>query len=601
MKKIFSVIFSALLLVNMLTLAFNIQTVKTEPATIIVPDDYPTIQEAINNANDGDTVYVKTEIYREHVTISKSISLIGEERNATIVDGNGTGTVILITANNVSIINFTIRNAGKTWYGSGYPPSAVSGNGVNYVNVKCNILTDAAVCAWFSSSSFVNITDNIVFNATTAGIIGYASSNILMHHNLVDNCGWMGLHLDGSSTDCNLTDNTVMNTIEGIEIEKSTGNFVERNQVINNNASIVLNQCSGSNSFRENNMTSDWYNLIVWGSTLEAFIQNIDISNTVNNKTVYYLTNQHDLIINPIYYPNLGYLAVVNCTRTTIRDFNITHNGDGLMLAYSTNCTLTNITLCGNLGPLMYGGLTFYKSNNNTIVNNRISSNSYAICLYQSDNNTFHHNFFSHNTVNVVADFLSPFGGSTRISVNFWDNYFEGNYWSDYKGLDENKDGLGDSFYPVVASPTTPPELKQYDHYPLMGIFYSFHAFSSYYIDVISNSTIEDFEYFNFNSTIRMHISNMTENQTFGFVRICIPHALMNETYQIIIDDEEPYYVNYTLYDNGTHRWVYFTYEHPSAEIIIIPEFPSACILPLFIMLSMLVVFFMKKKQPKET
>jgi hypothetical protein len=45
-----------MLLIGMLTSTFNIQPAKAEPTTIIAPDDYPTIQEAIDHVNEGDTV-----------------------------------------------------------------------------------------------------------------------------------------------------------------------------------------------------------------------------------------------------------------------------------------------------------------------------------------------------------------------------------------------------------------------------------------------------------------------------------------------------------------------------------------------------------------
>ena len=57
--------------------------------TVTVPDDYPTIQEAIDNANNGDTVFVKSGIYYEEVEVDKSINLIGEDRNTTIIMGSG--------------------------------------------------------------------------------------------------------------------------------------------------------------------------------------------------------------------------------------------------------------------------------------------------------------------------------------------------------------------------------------------------------------------------------------------------------------------------------------------------------------------------------
>jgi hypothetical protein len=177
-----------------------------------------------------------------------------------------------------------------------------------------------------------------------------------------------------------------MNTIEGIEIERSARNIVAGNQLVNNNVSVVLN---GLNTFRENNMTSDWYNIIVWGSTLNAFIQYFDTTNIVNGKTVYYFTSVHDLLINSSSCPNIGYLAIVNCTNVTIKDVDLSLNRDGLILAQSTNCSILNVTISGNRGPLLYGGLTLFNSSKNIIVNSLISNNTVGICTYQSNGNIF--------------------------------------------------------------------------------------------------------------------------------------------------------------------------------------------------------------------
>jgi hypothetical protein len=85
-----------------------------------------------------------------------------------------------------------------------------------------------------------------------------------------------------------------------------------------------------------------------------------------------------------------------------------------------------------------------------------------------------------------------------------------------------------------------------------------------------------------------MHVSNVTANQTYGFCRICIPHSLMFPPYKVTIDGAEPYYVNYTLYDNGTHRWIYVAYQHSTHEIIIIAEFPPWMLMSIFIMATIL-------------
>ncbi len=77
-------------------------------ASITVPDQYSTIQEAINAANDGDSIFVRNGTYFEHVVINKSLSIAGEDVTATIIDGNGTGHVLHVLSESVNITGFTI-------------------------------------------------------------------------------------------------------------------------------------------------------------------------------------------------------------------------------------------------------------------------------------------------------------------------------------------------------------------------------------------------------------------------------------------------------------------------------------------------------------
>jgi len=110
LRKTVSIIMLALLLTSMLTLAFNVQPVKAR--TIVVPDDYPTIQQAINAASSGDTIFAHSGLYYENLVVNKSVSLIGEDKYTTIIDGNHTGDVVYVTANFVNISGFMIRNSG---------------------------------------------------------------------------------------------------------------------------------------------------------------------------------------------------------------------------------------------------------------------------------------------------------------------------------------------------------------------------------------------------------------------------------------------------------------------------------------------------------
>jgi hypothetical protein len=106
-----------LLFIGILTLAFNIQSVKSNPNTIYVDDDniagpwdgtpehpYQNITSAIQNASANDTIYVYNGTYYENVIIDKTLNLVGEDRSNTIINGSGLevpGNLVVIVANNV--------------------------------------------------------------------------------------------------------------------------------------------------------------------------------------------------------------------------------------------------------------------------------------------------------------------------------------------------------------------------------------------------------------------------------------------------------------------------------------------------------------------
>lgn len=72
---------------------------------------YQHIQDAIDNASDGDTIYVHNGTYYEIIEINKEINLIGEDNNATIIKNNLEGPLVSITASDVKISNFKINNS----------------------------------------------------------------------------------------------------------------------------------------------------------------------------------------------------------------------------------------------------------------------------------------------------------------------------------------------------------------------------------------------------------------------------------------------------------------------------------------------------------
>jgi parallel beta-helix repeat protein len=94
-----------------------------EGATITVDDDggadFETIQDAIEAAADGDRIEVGEGTYYENVVLDKIISLVGERRNGTIINGSGSGSVISITSDLCLVTGFTIENSGNQFEGAG--------------------------------------------------------------------------------------------------------------------------------------------------------------------------------------------------------------------------------------------------------------------------------------------------------------------------------------------------------------------------------------------------------------------------------------------------------------------------------------------------
>jgi len=77
-------------------------------------ENYSKIQYAIDNASDGDTIYVYDDSspYYENLEIDKSITLIGENKATTFIDGKQEGCTINLSSQNTIIENFTIIGGG---------------------------------------------------------------------------------------------------------------------------------------------------------------------------------------------------------------------------------------------------------------------------------------------------------------------------------------------------------------------------------------------------------------------------------------------------------------------------------------------------------
>lgn len=599
--------------------------------------NYTTVQEAIDASEtmDGHTIKVDSGTYYEHISIDKSITLVGEDNDATVIDGNGTGVltgllsaraVIALKADGIHVMNLTIRNAGLN-ITLGQYDACLDCKGQRNIDVKNNIMENAGWGIAFGNDVSSAIIENNTISDTVGGAInigGWTSpnaANITISNNII-HYARHGIDLNGDNSNCTVINNTIADGYVGIDLAPNVNNYVVPvnnlidGNILSNNSGVNIEVVSSpyssqsyyTNTFRRNNLTNVQHlNLYVWGPNLATFIQDIDSSNTVNNKKIYYIMNVNNAEIDPANSPNAGYLALVSCTNATAEGFNFESNNDGVLMAWSTNCTLTNITLGNNHINVtnafsnesytsFFGGLTLFESTGNTITDSTLYNDTCGILLCRSDNNTFYHNAFIDNDRSAISDRDNPLENvsSGYFSRSSWDNSLEGNCWSDYNGTDANSDGIGDTPYIIDQNNT--------DQYPLIGKFNNFELSTPSEgpqpFCIISNSTISSpllviwlsspYDGFQPGQPCGIQFNATGENDTVGFCRLMIPKVVLNWSSYVVLVDSHP--VNTTLLpiSNTAFVYLYFTYTHSSHEVYVtIPEF-SSVILSLFMIATLL-------------
>lgn len=560
------------------------EVVVASPGTIRVPQDFSTIQAAINNATPGDTILVAAGTYHEHLVVNKSVSIVGEDRMTTIIDGDGTGHVVYVNASGVEVKRFTIQDGSVSPpYSCIYVHPSSSGNrfsenrifysyygiylhisgdniidkniiidadqtGLYVFNSRNNTIHDNSMgnnfygchlsnstnntltrndisggkyAIYLTNSTNNTIEDNRNVSGPHTGIRLYSSShnyiinnpqihpagwgvyiehdscfnvvsgntfrnsgigiysilsenNIIsgntirdnddginfyrcahnnISHNLITRNGRRGIHLSGlldGSHYNTIAENTItFNGEKGIDSWYSDYNIFDNNTIAYNEQFGVWLSKSSFNTFRNNSLINSTYCFGVGGDTLNHFLHDVDTSNTIDGKPIYYLVNQSNVLIDPAGFPEIGFLAVVNSENVTVEDITVTSNVQGILFAHTFNSTVKRVNAVDNRI-----GIRLYSSDNNTIVESTMTGGVYGIRMWWSDNNTIYRNNFKNNE--IQAELFESFN-------NTWDNGCDGNYWTSYAGDDLDGDGVGDTLLPHLGI----------DYYPLMGEYWN--------------------------------------------------------------------------------------------------------------------------------
>lgn len=342
-------------------------------------------------------------------TVTDNINeVIYIQKDNVVLDGNGHtlqgGGIYLLSRSGVTIKNFEIKN----WY-NGIYLSRSDGN-----MITGNTITNMKFGMYLYRSSRNTISNNTASSNSQDGIVMFSpcAGNTIIGNTLSSNA-YHGIRMYGDNHV--IIDNTASNNYFGIRPIWSYGNTISNNSASNNRCSGIGLYGSGGSTISGNNASSN------------------------------------DLHGIRLYYNDDG---------NTITGNTMTSNKNGIVL--NEYCDGNNVS-CNTITENYAYGVYLWRNNvGNTFCQNTIAENAWGIRIYGSGttgNNVYHNNII--DNINQADDYNS--------ATNDWHHpdLLEGNYWSDYPGVDDGSgtdkhaiagDGIGDTDIPWPA--------PNYDDYP---------------------------------------------------------------------------------------------------------------------------------------
>jgi len=237
---------------------FTFPKVEAEAKTIVVPEDYSTIQEAIGNADEGDTVFVKNGVYpvdeNTTIVISKTLSLIGEDPANTVILGAFSmypenDVAIRLAAPSITISGFTITNcrvaiAIVNYYAEPYPSGCKIINN-NFVNNSEGIRSQR--------NDLLISGNNITKNQ--GGITGYNTENIIITGNNISENGY-GINI-GICRNITVSENQISGNTGGLNLYYYGPHLVYSNNITNNSWGIRFAEGCSNAKVYGNNITQN--------------------------------------------------------------------------------------------------------------------------------------------------------------------------------------------------------------------------------------------------------------------------------------------------------------------------------------------------------
>ncbi|MFA5084445.1 MAG: right-handed parallel beta-helix repeat-containing protein, partial [Candidatus Paceibacterota bacterium] len=260
--------------------------------------------------------------------------------------------------NPANFSNKTFDCQGNTIDGDHSAGNGITLNGKNNSTIQNCVITDFAYGIFTQSSSYINITNNSANSNSYDGInLYFSSDNFILSNNTFSGNDRFGMY--GSVNSYNrYTNNT------------ASGNFVG-----------MLLETSISTIMRNNNLTGNIWNFQISGISVSEYYEDIDISNTVDGKPIYYYNTSCSNFAVP---SDAGFVALISCDNATVENEVLANNSHGILLVNTNNSLIQN----NSIEDTSTSSIAIsFDSNNNSILGNNMSHNFVGIYLLGSNGN----------------------------------------------------------------------------------------------------------------------------------------------------------------------------------------------------------------------
>lgn len=413
----------------------NLSTSRT---LIVGPEqNYTRIQDGIDNASYGDKIYVQNGTYYENLVLNTTVTIIGQDPNGTIIDGGGVGNVITVNRWKCKLINLSITNSGRNKFNAG-----IRIDSEEILIERCNCYGNLyGIFLHDNRMVYLHLKTEIkqcIVFSNDIGIYLYSRGDTNLDGNVCEK-NRIGIYLFECAGIKIISCTCDQNLDTGIFLSfYCISNFIHCCKTNDNKkCGIYIEQSSHSNEIVDCICVR---NRIGMGLTDSSRYNEITRCQMDNN-TCYGIWIYDTYLSDYNKYDQINKLNNCSFNNNSFDGINIDYNNAYLIIE---NCTI--------LGNLEHG-LSLYSSRDIIIKDNLFLSNAdFAIDLEQKNSKRImvYGNIFIDN--NIIGNGTNRSQVCDNGCLNAWNSTSGGNYWSDWRGPDENRDGFVDVPYNMDGS-----------------------------------------------------------------------------------------------------------------------------------------------------